>query len=103
MIDCVEFQGTILTLARIELFVVLFGIIFTSFMILNQVYGLLIGLGTIDRMKRKSSSEVGTPVLFKYVFGIRWISYFLPLDPVFHDEEVIFRYVVKNEPLSQKA
>jgi hypothetical protein len=36
-------------LARVLLFVILFGVLFTSAMIVNQIYGLVSGVGTIDR------------------------------------------------------
>ncbi len=37
-------------LVRVLVFVLLFGILFTSSMVVNQVYGLVTGTGTIDRL-----------------------------------------------------
>ena len=44
-----EITGAALPIARISIFVLLFALIFLSAMIGNQIYGLLIGMGTIDR------------------------------------------------------
>lgn len=48
-LHCRTFMGSTLVLVRIAVFVVLFAILFTSSMILNQAYGLKTGLGTVDR------------------------------------------------------
>ena len=48
-LHCRTFVGSTLVLVRIAVFVVLFAILFTSSMILNQTYGLKTGLGTVDR------------------------------------------------------
>lgn len=64
-------------------------------MILNQWYGLSIGLGTIDRMKGKHLEEKPSPVPFKHVFGDQYWSLPLPIDPVFKHPELVFYY--KND------
>jgi hypothetical protein len=48
-LNCTTFDGTTLILVRVAVFVILFSILFTSSMILNQTYGLVTGLGTVDR------------------------------------------------------
>eukprot|EP01035_Chromulina_nebulosa_P020590 gene20590-26698_t len=101
IIECTEFSGIALNFARTLIFVLVFGIIFTSSMIANQIYGLATGLGTIDRMKAKPN-EVGTPVAFREVFGVRWISYILPFDPIFENEAKVFRYIVRKEGFTTK-
>ena len=99
MIDCGAFacfNGVELNLVRVLIFVLLFAILFTSSMILNQIYGLSTGLGTIDRMKLKSDDpEEGTPVPFEHVFGSYILAWFLPLDPIFEDEDEVYKYCVK--------
>ena len=67
-------------------------------MILNQAYGLSVGAGTIDRMKKPD--EVGTPVPFTHVFGVSLVTYFLPLDPVWENEEEVFNYRIADELFS---
>ena len=46
---CVPYEGVPLQLVRVLIFVLIFAVLFTSSMIINQVYGLVIGHGTIDR------------------------------------------------------
>ena len=96
--DCRPYVGVGLECVRVLIFVLLFGILFTSSMILNQIYGLAIGLGTIDRMKTtQHGPESGTPVPFHHVFGSWWPAYFLPLDPYFENEEEVFKYRLGDE------
>ena len=47
-------------------------------------------------MKAKDT-ETFQPVAFIEVFGISWISYILPLNPVFADNEVVLKYKLKRE------
>lgn len=77
-----------------------FGVLFSTSMLVNQIYGLTIGLGTIDRMKIKDSDEIPPcqSISFHHVFGSQWISFLLPLDPVFDNEEEVFHYRVGNTP-----
>jgi hypothetical protein len=101
-IGATPFTGVGLYMVRALIFVLLFAILFTSSMILNQWYGLATGLGTIDRMKLKADDpEDGTPVPFSHVFGVWWPAWFLPLDPVFDDYEAVFSYSLKEEPYSK--
>jgi hypothetical protein len=44
-----------------------------------------------------SEPEKGIPVPFSHVFGSNWLSYFLPLDPVFDNEEDVFNYRLGEE------
>lgn len=107
MIDCKDFiclTGVSLNLVRVLIFVLVFSILFTSSMILNQIYGLTSGLGTIDRMKlKKNEPEDGIPVPFEHVFGAFGLSYFLPFDPVFADEEAVYHYCIKDGPYTGKV
>jgi hypothetical protein len=45
-------------------------------------------------MKFKSTEPEpeGTPIPFTHVFGVYWPAYFLPLDPLFDNEEEVFQY-----------
>jgi len=101
-INCTAFTGAGLYMVRVLIFVLLFAILFTSSMILNQLYGLQTGLGTIDRMKLKADDpEDGTPIPLSHVFGTWWPAWFLPLDPIFEDDEAVFHYVLQEEPYSK--
>ena len=87
-------------MARIHILIATFGMLFSTSMLVSQAYGLSIGLGTIDRMKLKDYDvpPVGQSISFQHVFGSRWISYVLPLDPVFDNEEEVLHYRVGSTP-----
>ena len=71
----------------------LFSVIFTSSMIVTQVYSLVTGLGTIDRLQMKSgSAESAEPIPFEHVFGNEPWRWFVPVEPYFKDEEVVYQY-----------
>lgn len=64
-------------------------------MILNQVYGMATGLGTIDRMKlKKGDFYVEEPVPFENVFGNDYVWCFLPINPRFDHKEAVLGYCV---------
>jgi len=102
LIDCSQFNcftGVGLNLVRVLIFILIFGILFTSSMIINQVYNLATGLGTIDRMKHV---EEGIPVPFEHVFGSWWLAYFIPIDPYFADPEAVYHYRLGQENYCSK-
>jgi len=63
-IACNEFYGAGLYMVRVLIFILLFAILFTSSMILNQIYGLQTGLGTIDRYLNHYSRCLPLPLIF---------------------------------------
>eukprot|EP00607_Mallomonas_marina_P007763 CAMPEP_0182417284 /NCGR_PEP_ID=MMETSP1167-20130531/1717_1 /TAXON_ID=2988 /ORGANISM="Mallomonas Sp, Strain CCMP3275" /LENGTH=207 /DNA_ID=CAMNT_0024590713 /DNA_START=439 /DNA_END=1062 /DNA_ORIENTATION=- len=96
-LHCQHFSSTTLTLVRVLVFLLLFAVLFTTAMVFNQAYGLLIGLGTIDRMKnRKGHKKVGNPVPFAHVFGNNVWTHLIPVAPVFRDSEAVLGYRVDN-------
>lgn len=103
-IDCSAFAGSNLVIARVLVFVLLFGMVFTTSMIASQLYGLCTGRGTIDRLKSKDfdhmSSTSSKPVPFAHVFGMRWISFVCPLAPTFADEDAVFKYKILSKKYS---
>lgn len=67
-------------------------------MILNQVYGLATGLGTIDRMKlKKGDFYVENPVPLNHVFGDDVWFYWLPTAPVFTNRNDVFGYCILDD------
>ena len=57
---------------------------------MNVVYGILTGIGTIDRLKKKATSTINDsieePVALIDIFGIGpWWTWPLPMDPLFED------------------
>lgn len=54
----------------------------------NQVYAILTGIGTIDRMKRRARHLHHMPLKWTDVFGNDFfLLWFLPTDPTFDDED----------------
>ena len=65
-------------------------LLFTSSMIMNVIYGVMTGIGTIDRLKKKAMDTMllseEEPIALKDVFGIAgYHTWFIPVDPVFED------------------
>lgn len=95
--DNLAFSGTGLSLSRGLIFVLLFAILFTSSMIVNQLYGIICGLGTIDRMKlKREESTYGTTIPWSHVFGDSWLAWFIPIAPTFARPDKVFRYKTKR-------
>jgi len=71
--------------------------LFTSSMLMNVCYGIMTGIGTIDRLKKKATNTMGQsdeePIALKDVFGIAgWHTWPLPVDPVFDDYDRVMGY-----------
>lgn len=93
--NCTVFEGASIVLARSLLFVLLFTVLFTSSMILNQIYGIATGLGTIDRMKlKKGDFYVEESIPFEHVFGSDYWACFIPISPRFRHVEDVMGYCV---------
>eukprot|EP00543_Licmophora_paradoxa_P000307 CAMPEP_0202441506 /NCGR_PEP_ID=MMETSP1360-20130828/1050_1 /ASSEMBLY_ACC=CAM_ASM_000848 /TAXON_ID=515479 /ORGANISM="Licmophora paradoxa, Strain CCMP2313" /LENGTH=159 /DNA_ID=CAMNT_0049056531 /DNA_START=773 /DNA_END=1252 /DNA_ORIENTATION=- len=72
-------------------------LLFTSSMIMNVTYGILTGIGTIDRLKKKANDTVylsdEEPMDLKDVFGVSgYWTWCLPIDPVFEDYDRVMGY-----------
>ena len=64
--------------------------LFTSSMLMNVTYGIMTGIGTIDRLKKKATNTMGQsdeePIKLEDVFGIAgYHTWPFPIDPVFED------------------
>ena len=81
--------------------------LFTSSMLMNVVYGLLTGIGTIDRLKKKASNTMNDsdeePVPLKDVFGIGplW-TWPLPIDPLFDDFDRVMGFTTPQRLLREQ-
>jgi len=70
-------------------------------MLMNVCYGLMTGIGTIDRLKKKATNTMNQsdeePIPLKDVFGIQgWHTWPFPVDPIFADFEVVTGYCMPN-------
>jgi hypothetical protein len=75
--------------------------------IMNVTYGIMTGVGTIDRLKKKASNTVlesdEEPIPLKDIFGIQgYWTWILPLDPIFEDYDRVMGYSVPQRLLREK-
>ena len=78
----------------VQMIILLFSVVFTTSMLVTQIYNLMTGVGTIDRMQmRKNQADVFQPIPFNHVFGdeapYRW---FIPTEPRFENVETVLLY-----------
>mmetsp|Transcript_7671 Transcript_7671/g.9581 ORF Transcript_7671/g.9581 Transcript_7671/m.9581 type:complete len:125 (+) Transcript_7671:143-517(+) len=71
--------------------------LFTSSMLMNVTYGLMTGIGTIDRLKKKATNTMSQsdeePISLEEVFGIGgYHTWPFPVDPVFEDYDAIMGF-----------
>jgi hypothetical protein len=92
--DCSSYTEVEGYLIKVMVIILLFSILFTSSMLPNQIYGVVNGVGTIDRMKIKRGQHVrAKPVPFKDVFGVGfWFFHAFPTNVKFDDEDRVLRY-----------
>jgi hypothetical protein len=81
--------------------------LFTSSMLMNVAYGIMTGIGTIDRLKKKATNTMNIsdeePIPLKDIFGIGplW-TWFLPLDPLFDDYDRVLGYSTPQRLLREQ-
>lgn len=95
---CNQYSDLTLNLIRVLTCFLVFGVLFTTTMLCNQVYGIVTGLGTIDRMKsKKGVKKVSSPVPFRHIFGDNLCFFFLPFEPKFRHPELVLGYMIEEE------
>ena len=73
--------------------------LFTSSMLMNVTYGIITGIGTIDRLKKKANRTLyeseDEPIPLTDIFGIQgYWTWALPMDPVFEDYDKLMGYSI---------
>jgi len=81
--------------------------LFTSSMLMNVTYGLMTGIGTIDRLKKKATNTMSQsdeePIPLRDVFGISgYHTWLVPLDPVFEDYDRVMGYSIPQRLLREQ-
>ena len=81
--------------------------LFTSSMLMNVVYGILTGIGTIDRLKKKATGTMGDseeePIPLQHIFGIGpYYTWPLPVDPIFPDYDRVMGYSTPQRLLREQ-
>jgi hypothetical protein len=105
--DNCEFSGLEVQLVRAMAWLCVGALLFTTSMLVSVVYGILTGVGTIDRLKRKAGDvwhdATDEPTPLKDIFGIHIWAWWLPIDPVFDDYDRIMGYVSLTRLLRNEA
>ena len=74
---------------------------------MNVVYGIITGIGTIDRLKKKATdtwhdaTEEAMPLTEIFGIGPYW-TWLLPTDPIFDDHDWIMGYTTRQRLLRQR-
>lgn len=109
---CIFYPGYVSTLSRILLMISFAAALFTFSMFMNQIKGVVSGLGTVDRMqarRRGVGSERGTPA--DYV-PLNWedvmgagnkLCWLIPTDPVIREPDRVLGYSVREESIEEGA
>lgn len=87
--DC-TFHVVVVHLVRVMTVLCFGAFLFTSSMLMNVTYGLMTGIGTIDRLKKKATNTMSQsdeePISLEEVFGIGgYHTWPFPIDPVFEE------------------
>ena len=101
------FNVVLTQLVRIMTILAIGAFLFTSSMIMNVVYGIMTGVGTIDRLKKKATNTMAEsdeePLDLKDIFGIGpFIMWFLPCDPIFDDYDRVMGYSTPQRLLREQ-
>jgi len=81
--------------------------LFTSSMLMNVVYGILTGIGTIDRLKKKATGTMSDsdeePIPLQHIFGIGpYYTWPLPVDPIFPDYDYVMGFATPQRLLREQ-
>mmetsp|Transcript_14871 Transcript_14871/g.35773 ORF Transcript_14871/g.35773 Transcript_14871/m.35773 type:complete len:158 (-) Transcript_14871:77-550(-) len=103
-----EFSGVLVQLVRFMTVICVGSIMFVSSMLANITYGVMTGIGTIDRMKRRMTRppeyDDDPPLEFEDIFGsggTNMITWFLPTDPIFPDYDRVLGYSMPQRLLRE--
>jgi len=104
--DC-HFHFILVELVRVMLLLSLAAFIFTSSMLMNVTYGIMTGIGTIDRLKKKAQNTMADsdeePIMLKDVFGIAGFhTWPIPIDPIFEDYDRVMGYSTPQRLLREQ-
>jgi len=101
------FDIILVQLVRVMTLLCIVTLLFVSSMIMNVTYGVMTGIGTIDRLKKKADNTVfdsdEEPIALKDVFGIQgYWTWALPIDPVFEDYDRVMGFSIPQRLFREK-
>jgi hypothetical protein len=93
------FHPIVVHLVRLMTLLAVGAFLFTSSMLMNVCYGIMTGIGTIDRLKKKATNTMSQsdeePIPLVDVFGIApYYTWCLPVDPIFADHDRVVGYTM---------
>jgi hypothetical protein len=105
--DACVFTSVLTQLVRIMTILSIGAFLFTSSMLMNVLYGLMTGIGTIDRLKKKASGtlsdSIEESIPLKDVFGIGpYYTWMLPTDPLFEDFDKVLGFSTPQRLLREQ-
>eukprot|EP00527_Entomoneis_sp_CCMP2396_P005260 CAMPEP_0198150588 /NCGR_PEP_ID=MMETSP1443-20131203/51573_1 /TAXON_ID=186043 /ORGANISM="Entomoneis sp., Strain CCMP2396" /LENGTH=399 /DNA_ID=CAMNT_0043815943 /DNA_START=174 /DNA_END=1373 /DNA_ORIENTATION=- len=103
-----EFNVLEIQLVRAMSFICLVSWMFTSSMLMSVIYGILTGVGTIDRLKKKTMNtwhlSDEEPIPWADVFGSGpFCTWILPTDPFFPDYDRLMGYATTQRLLREQS
>ena len=101
------FHPVLTQLVRIMTLLSIGAFLFTSSMLMNVCYGIMTGIGTIDRLKKKATNIIHEadeePIPLTHVFGIQgYHTWPFPVDPVFEDYDRVMGYSTPQRLLREQ-
>ena len=74
---------------------------------MNVIYGIISGIGTIDRLKKKANNTMSLaeeePLLLKDIFGVAgYHTWPFPVDPIFEDYDRVMGYSTPQRLLREQ-
>ena len=104
--DC-TFNIVLTQLVRAVTVLSIGALLFTSSIIMNVTFGIMTGIGTIDRLKKKANGVImdatEEPIPLKDVFGVgAYITWFFPIDPVFEDFDRVMGFSTQQRLLREE-
>jgi palmitoyltransferase ZDHHC3/7/25 len=97
----------LIQLARLMTLLSIGSFLFTSSMLMNVTYGIMTGIGTIDRLKKKATNTMSDSdeesIPLSHIFGLGgYLTWCLPTDPVFPDYDVVMGYSTPQRLLREQ-
>ncbi|OEU19792.1 zf-DHHC-domain-containing protein, partial [Fragilariopsis cylindrus CCMP1102] len=104
--DC-TFDSILVQLVRVMTVLCVATLLFVSSMVMNVTYGVMTGVGTIDRLKKKATNTINegeeAPLGLKDIFGIQgYWTWMFPIDPVFEDYDLVMGYSIPQRLTREK-
>ena len=105
--DVCIFSVVLVQLVRAMTVICIGAVLFTSSMLMNIQYGIMTGIGTIDRLKKKAqntlfmSEEEEVPLVDIFGIGPYW-TWWLPSDPVYQDYDRIMGFSTPQRLLREQ-